>query len=356
MFPLEQKGDFTATVKKKYENIRATYDKKADYSYISLADARKNRLKIDWDQTTIYKPRFTGTRMFFDYPLEEIAEYIDWTFFFHAWKMNGKYPAILTDPVKGVEATRLFNDARRLLADITGKKMLIARGVVGLWPCNANGDDVEVYADESASRVINTIRFLRNQQLKEDGQPNLCLADYIAPKKSGLVDYIGGFAVTAGLGVEEWVAIYEKELDDYHAIMIKILADRLAEAFAELMHQRVRKEFWGYAQDEQLDVNSMIREAYQGIRPAPGYPACPEHSEKQTLFDLLEADKNLNISLTENYAMYPGASVSGYYFSHPLAQYFNLGRISKDQVIAYAKRKNISFELTEKLLNTNLNY
>ncbi len=352
----EIKPDFTNSIKKRYEGIRNTYDKKANYSYISLPAARKNKLNISWENASIYRPQFIGNKVFFDYPLNEIARYIDWTFFFHAWKMNGKYPAILTDPVKGIEATRLFNDAQRLLNEITSKNMLIARGVVGLYPCNSIGDDIEVYTDETCSTVQTTFRFLRNQQLKDSGQPNLCLADFIAPKESGIVDYMGGFAVTAGLGVEEWVARFEQELDDYQAILVKVLADRLAEAFAELMHHRVRKEFWGYAKEEQLDVFAMIREEYQGIRPAPGYPACPEHSEKRTLFDLLEADKKLDIQLTENYAMYPGASVSGFYFSHPLAQYFNLGRISKDQIIDYAKRKNFSFEQTEKLLNTNLNY
>jgi 5-methyltetrahydrofolate--homocysteine methyltransferase len=352
----EAKKDFTDAIKKKYKGIRNTYDKKADYSYISIADARKNKLKIDWDTTKIYSPQFIREKVFFDYSLEEIAKYIDWTFFFHAWKMNGKYPAILTDPVKGAEATKLFNDAQRLLNEITSKKMLIARGVIGLYPCNSTGDDIEIYTDETCSKVLTTFRFLRNQQLKDSGQPNLCLADFIAPKESGITDYMGGFAVTAGLGVEEWVSIFEKDLDDYNSILIKVLADRLAEAFAELMHQRVRKEFWGYSKGEQLDVFGMIREEYQGIRPAPGYPACPEHSEKRTLFDLLEADKKIGIQLTENYAMYPGASVSGFYFSHPLAQYFNLGRISKDQVLDYAKRKSFSVELTEKLLNTNLNY
>jgi len=352
----EAKKDFTGSVKKKYEGIRNTYDKKASYSYISIGDARKNKLKTEWAPTTIYKSQIIGNKVFYDYSLEEIAEYIDWTFFFHAWKMNGKYPAILTDPVKGAEATKLFNDARRLLNEITGKKMLIARGVIGLYPCNSTGDDIEVYADESCSEVLTTFRFLRNQQLKDSGQPNLCLADFVAPKESGIVDYMGGFAVTTGLGVEEWVSRFEQELDDYQAILIKILADRLAEAFAELMHARVRKEFWGYAAVEKLDVPAMIREEYQGIRPAPGYPACPDHSEKRTLFDLLDAEGKVAIKLTENYAMYPAASVSGFYFSHPLAQYFNLGRISKDQLVEYAKRKSLSFDLAEKLLNTNLNF
>ncbi len=350
------KKDFCCSVKKKYEGIRNSYDKKADYSYVSLADARKNRLKIVWKNHKVYKPQFIGNKVFFDFPLEEIQHFIDWTFFFHAWKMNGKYPAILTDPVKGAEASKLFSDARQMLKEITEKKMLIARGVIGLYPCNSIGDDIELYSDETRSQVISTFRFLRNQQLKDPGQPNLCLSDFIAPKESSMVDYIGGFAVTTGLGVEEWVSGFEQELDDYNAILIKILADRLAEAFAELMHHRVRTEFWGYDKEEKLEVADMIREEYQGIRPAPGYPACPEHSEKRALFDLLGADKQVDIKLTENYAMYPAASVSGFYFSHPLSQYFNIGRISKDQLTDYAKRKNFSFEHAEKLLNTNLNF
>ena len=352
----EVKPEFTGAIKKKYEHLRNTYDKKADHTYITLPEARNNKLKIDWETFEIYTPQYTGNRVFLDFPLEEIVPYIDWTFFFHAWKMNGKYPAILTDPVKGAEAQKLFNDAQAMLKDITANKMLTARGVVGLYPCNSTGDDVEVYTDATRSEVMTTFRFLRNQQQKEAGQPNLCLADYIAPGESGKIDYIGAFAVTAGLGADEWAARYEQDLDDYNAILVKILADRLAEAFAELLHHRVRKEFWGYAADEELDVFSMIREEYQGIRPAPGYPACPEHSEKRPLFDLLDAEKQAGISLTENYAMYPGASVSGFYFSHPLSQYFNLGRISKDQLTDYATRKSFSFERAEKLLNTNLNF
>jgi 5-methyltetrahydrofolate--homocysteine methyltransferase len=352
----EAKPEYTESVRKKYADLRDQYDKKGDYSYIPLSEARKNKLKVDWENYQIPKPHFLGNKYFFDYPLEEIRPFIDWTFFFHAWKMNGRYPAILSDPVKGPEAHKLFDEAQELLDAVTEKKMILARGVIGFYPCNAVGDDVEIYNDDNRTKVLQTFRFLRNQQKKAPGQPNLNLADFVAPKESGFVDYMGGFAVTAGLGVEEWVGVYEKELDDYNAIMIKILADRLAEAFAEMMHQRVRKEFWGYASAEQIDIPSMIREEYQGIRPAPGYPACPEHSEKRVLFDLLEADQQIGIHLTENYAMFPGASVSGFYFSHPQAQYFNLGRISKDQVIDYARRKNISVERAEKLLNTNLNY
>ncbi len=343
-------------IKKKYQEVRQSYDKKANQHYITLGEARKNRLKIEWKNSKITKPQLIGNKVFFDYPLEEIFPYIDWTFFFHAWKINGKYPGILQDPVKGKEARKLFEDAQSALRDIIRKKMLIARAVIGFYPCNSNGDDVDVYADESRSSVLTTFHFLRNQQEKEPGQPNLCLGDFIAPRESEMIDYIGGFVVTAGLGVEEWAMNYEKELDDYNAIQIKILADRLAEAFAERMHERVRKDFWGYARDERLEVPAMIRENYTGIRPAPGYPACPEHSEKRILFDLLEADKQIDVHLTETFAMYPGASVSGFYFAHPQARYFNLGRISKDQVTDYAKRKNLSFEKAEKLLNPNLNY
>ncbi len=352
----EFKPAYAETIKKKYQSMRDHYDKKANHTYIALTDARKNRIKIDWNSHHILKPNLIGTKLFYDYPLEEIRKFIDWTFFFHAWKMNGKYPAIFNDPVKGTEARKLFDDAQKMLDDILGKKMLIARGIAGIYPCNSSGDDIEVYADVERRKVLCTFRFLRNQQQKEPGQPNLCLSDFVAPKESGKVDYIGGFAVTAGLGVEEWAEKFEQELDDYNAILVKILADRLAEAFAELMHQRVRKEFWGFASDEALDVPALIREEYQGIRPAPGYPACPDHSEKRTLFDLLEANSRADIQLTENFAMYPGASVSGFYFSHPQSQYFNLGRISKDQVTDYAKRKNISFDRAEKYLNTNLNY
>jgi 5-methyltetrahydrofolate--homocysteine methyltransferase len=352
----EARADFLNTVKKKYSAIRSQYESKVDHVYISLSEARKNKLKADWKNALISRPHMTGTRVFYDYPLEELVPFIDWTFFFHAWKLNGKYPQIFNDPVKGQEARKLYEDAQLLLNEVLRKKMLIARGIIGLFPCNSTGDDVEVYDDERRSKILTVFRFLRNQQKKEAGVPNLCLADFIAPRDSGIIDYIGCFALTAGLGVEEWASVYEKDLDDFNAIMVKILADRLAEAFAENMHQKVRKEFWGYAGEEALDVTSMIREEYQGIRPAPGYPACPEHSEKRVLFDLISAETKVDIKLTENFAMYPAASVSGYYFSHPLSQYFNLGKISRDQVADYARRKGISVERSEKLLHMNLNY
>jgi 5-methyltetrahydrofolate--homocysteine methyltransferase len=309
-----------------------------------------------FEPDVIHKPSFTGNKYFDDFPLEELREYIDWTFFFHAWKMNGKYPAIFKDPVKGIEARKLFDDAQKMLDEMVMKKMILAKGAIGFYPCNSSGDDIELYADEKRSSTIATFRFLRNQQKKEEVSPNLCLADFIAPGVKGPVDYIGCFAVTAGLGIEEWVSYYESQLDDYSAILVKILSDRLAEAFAERLHQLVRKEYWGYAREENLDLAAILKEEYQGIRPAPGYPACPEHSEKDLLFSLLDAEKHTGISLTENFAMYPAAAVSGFYFAHPESHYFALGKIAKDQVIDYAKRKNISLELAEKLLNTNLNY
>jgi 5-methyltetrahydrofolate--homocysteine methyltransferase len=352
----DQNKEYIASYKKKYQHISRQYEQKKDNSYISLTDARKNRFKTDWKNIRILKPYQIGNKVFVDYPLEELKPYIDWTFFFHSWRITGKYPAIFEDPVKGIEARKLFEDANRLLDEIINKKMLIARGTIGIYCCNAIGDDVEVYPDETRSTPLSTFRFLRNQQAKEKGQANFCLADFIAPRESGVGDYIGLFAVTAGLGVEEWVGYYQQELDEYHAILIKILSDRLAEAFAERMHQRIRTEFWGYATNEKLDIPSLFREAYTGIRPAPGYPACPDHSEKRIIFDLLEADKQVDIQLTENYAMYPGASVSGYYFAHPESQYFNLGKISRDQVTDYSRRKGIPLEQAEKLLHTQLNY
>lgn len=347
---------FRESVRKKYEQIRQDYEGRSSMTYLTIQEARKNRLRLTWPDYKPPRPHRTGTICFYDYPLEELIPYIDWTFFFHAWKLNGKYPAILEDPVKGSEARKLLADAKKMLQEICDKKMLLAKGVAGIFPCNASGEDVLIYRDDSRTSVLTTFHFLRNQEKKEASQPNLCLADFVAPRDSGIPDYIGGFAVTAGLGVEEWVSFYEQQMDDYHAILIKILADRLAEAFAERLHQLVRKEYWGYAEAEELAVPDLLREEYRGIRPAPGYPACPDHSEKQVLFDLLMVCKQIDISLTESFMMYPAASVSGYYFSHPESRYFNLGKIGKDQLAEYAKRKNLSFEHAEKLLGQNLNY
>jgi 5-methyltetrahydrofolate--homocysteine methyltransferase len=353
----ENKKTYGEKIKLHYQDLRRQYeDSRLESQFVSLREARENRLKLNFSPDVIQKPSFTGNKYFYDFPLAELREYIDWTFFFHAWKINGKYPAIFEDPVKGSEAIKLFDDAQKMLDEMVMKKMILAKGVIGFYPCNSSGDDVEIYADELRSKIIAIFHFLRNQQKKEASSPNLCLADFIAPGDKGLVDYIGCFAVTAGLGIEEWVRYFESQLDDYSAILIKILSDRLAEAFAERLHQLVRKEYWGYAREENLDVMAILREEYLGIRPAPGYPACPEHSEKNVLFSLLDPEKQTGISLTENFSMVPAASVSGYYFAHPESHYFALGKIGKDQVSDYARRKNISLELAEKLLKTNLNY
>jgi 5-methyltetrahydrofolate--homocysteine methyltransferase len=353
----DQKDEYARNIKAHYADMRIEYESTRTVNqYISLEEARKNKFNPDWQQFPVVRPRILGNKYFVEYPLEEIRKYIDWTFFFHGWKLNGKYPAIFNDPVKGEEARKLFEDAQQMLQRMLDQKMVTAKGVIGLYPCNSIGEDVEIYADETRSEILQTVHFLRNQQKREDNSANYSLADFILPKETGKIDYIGFFAVTAGLGTDEWAKHYQDELDDYNSIMVKILADRLAEAFAELMHEKVRKESWGYAEKEMLQVTALLKEEYTGIRPAPGYPACPEHSEKRILFNILDAEKHTGISLTENFAMYPAASVSGYYFAHPDSRYFGLGKIGKDQVTDYARRKNLSFEQAEKYLNTNLNY
>jgi len=351
------KQKYVKEIKEKYSDIRIQHEsKEKDKTYISFEKACENKLKIDWDQNQITRPQFIGNKYFENYPLEEIKDYIDWTFFFHAWKLNGKYPKIFEDPVKGDEAKKLFDDANVLLEKIIQEKMLVAKAAIGLYPANSVGEDVMVYKNESGKEIETIFHFLRNQQQKDKGVPNLCLADFIAPKDSGIIDYIGGFAVTAGLGLKKWTDYYESKHDDYNSIMVKLLADRLAEAFAELIHQRVRKKFWAYANTENLSLAKMLKRNYRGIRPAPGYPACPDHSEKATLFRLLDVEENTGISLTENFAMYPTASVSGYYFAHPKSHYFNVAKIGTDQVEDYAKRKDVNVEEVERLLGVNLNY
>jgi 5-methyltetrahydrofolate--homocysteine methyltransferase len=346
---------FTSEIRHKYQALKTKHEnRKQEDVYLSLTEARQNGLKVVWDDTPVHTPSFTGNMTLEDYPLEDLVSHIDWTFFFHAWKIPGKYPEIFDDPVKGEEARKLYDDAREMLKDIVDRKMLMARGVFGFYAAGSDGEDVQIYNDPDRKQVRAVLHFLRNQELKADGVPNLSLADFIAPRDSGRTDYIGLFAVTAGIGIEKWVKHYESQLDDYRSIMIKILADRLAEAFAERLHERVRKEFWGYAAEENLQVGDLLKEEYQGIRPAPGYPACPEHSEKQTLFELLDARAKAGISLTENFAMYPAAAVCGYYFSHEFSRYFNLGRISHEQVEDYARRKRISIDVAEKYLRQNL--
>lgn len=330
--------------------------RKSNKKYLTLKKARANKTELDWSTYTPPKPSFTGIKVFDNYSLEELSEYIDWTPFFSSWQLAGKFPAILTDEVVGVEAQKLYNDARSILRRIIDEKWLTARAVIGFFPANAvNDDDIEVYDDETRAAAKTLLHNLRQQAQKAPGRPNISLTDFVAPKGEQ-ADYIGGFAVTTGLGIEEHVKRYEEDLDDYNAIMVKALADRLAEAFAERMHERVRKEFWGYAADEAFDNNDLVAEKYRGIRPAPGYAACPEHTEKQTLFSLLDVEKKIGIKLTESCAMYPAASVSGFYYAHPDSKYFGVGSISKDQVEDYAERKEMNLEEAERWLAPSLNY
>ncbi len=322
---------------------------------ISLEAARANKTPIDWASNEIAKPEFLGVKSFEDFPLEQIAPYIDWTPFFNTWELAGSYPKILKDEIVGEQATKLFEDAKELLAQIIKDKSLRARAVYGFFPANSVGDDIELYTDETRTKVLTTLCTLRQQQEKRTGQFNQALSDFIAPKDSGKPDYIGAFAVTAGIGVDELVAKFKADHDDYNAIMTQALGDRLAEAFAELMHKKAR-EIFGYGQAENISVEELIKEKYRGIRPAPGYPACPDHTEKRKLFDLLQAEERAGITLTESFAMHPASSVSGWYFAHPESKYFAVGRIEKDQVEEYAERKGIEVVEAERWLAPNLNY
>lgn len=353
----DKREAFLANVKEEYEMLRERHRNSRDTKkYISIDKARENRTPIEWNGYSIKKPEVMGTMTFNDYSLEELAEYVDWTPFFATWELRGRFPRILEDEVVGVEATKLYNDAKALLQKIVDEKWLTANGVIGFWPANSVGDDIEIYTDDTRTEVLTTLHHIRQQNQKATGQPNFCLTDYIAPKDSGVADYMGGFAVTAGLNIEPWLEQYAKDHDDYNSITLKALADRLAEAFAERMHERVRKEFWGYEPAEALSSEDLIAERYTGIRPAPGYPACPEHTEKATLFDLLDATNATGIQLTESMAMTPAASVSGWYFSHPDSKYFGTGKIAKDQVVDYAERKGMSLEEAERWLAPVLNY
>jgi 5-methyltetrahydrofolate--homocysteine methyltransferase len=373
------KEDFVAKIKAEYVQAREQHKgKKAATKWLTLEQARANKTKIGWSGYEPVKPAaLTGSfsvdaqrvaptvvtdrghalLRFDDHPLAEIAEYIDWTPFFHTWEMKGSYPKILDDPDKGAEAKKLFDDAETMLQQIIDGKWLTASAVFGLFPANSvDDDDIEVFASDDRTDVLTRLHHLRQQTEKPPGRPNQCLADFVAPKGSGLKDYMGAFAVTAGLGIETKLAEFEKDHDDYHGIMLKALADRLAEAFAELLHQRVRKEFWGYAADEQLGNDALIKEQYKGIRPAPGYPACPEHTEKNLLWKLLDVENNAGIQLTESMAMWPAAAVSGWYFAHPESKYFAVGRINRDQVEDYARRKGLSVEEAERWLAPSLGY
>ncbi|MEL7029630.1 MAG: vitamin B12 dependent-methionine synthase activation domain-containing protein, partial [Pseudomonadota bacterium] len=321
-----------------------------------LQAARDNAPALDWSAYEPPAPTFTGVRAFREYDLAELAPYIDWTPFFASWELAGRYPQILDDNVVGPSARSLFKDAQEMLARIVDEKWFTAHGVVGFWPASRVGDDIAIYADETRGGEIARLHTLRQQMVKDASKPNFALADYVAAQDSGKADYVGGFAVTAGHGEDDVARDFEKRHDDYGSIMVKALADRLAEAFAERLHERVRKEFWAYAPDEDLSPEQLIAEAYRGIRPAPGYPAQPDHTEKRTLFDLLQAENHTGIELTESYAMTPGSSVSGLYFAHPESLYFGVGRIERDQTEEYAVRKGMSTAEAEKWLAPILNY
>ncbi|MCT4560937.1 MAG: methionine synthase [Crocinitomicaceae bacterium] len=350
-----KKKDFVEKIKTEYQTLREHHEKhRAAKSLLSLEAARKKALQLDFTEETICAPKQLGTHVFESFDLNEIREYIDWTPFFQTWELHGKYPRILQDEVVGVEAQRLFDDAQKMLDRMIALEWIEARAVVGLFPANRVGDDIEVYSDQSRSQVIHTIRSIRQQTEKTQSAPQLALSDFIGPKE-GLVDYIGGFVVSTGFGVDEQVKKFEEDHDDYSSIMVKALADRMAEAFAELMHEKVRKDLWGYATEENFDNEALIQEKYRGIRPAPGYPACPDHTEKIGLFDLLGATEITGVSLTESLAMMPAASVSGWYFAHPHAKYFGVGKISMDQVEDLAKRNGRSTEEMERWLSSIIN-
>jgi 5-methyltetrahydrofolate--homocysteine methyltransferase len=345
------KEQFVADTKAEYEEVRiARAARQKDVKRQPLEAARANKPKVSYDGITPPKPSFDGVRVFDDFPLEELVPRIDWTPFFQTWELAGSYPAILKDERVGEAARNLWADAQAMLTKVVAEKWLHARAVVGFFEANSDGAEDIVLKNGT---VIHTIR---QQMVKNDGRPNYALADFVAPRDSGLTDWLGAFVVTTGIGLEDRVAAFKETQDDYSAIMLTALADRLAEAFAERLHERVRHELWGYAPDEQLDNAAIIKEQYQGIRPAPGYPACPDHTEKRTLFDLLEAEKNAGVQLTESFAMLPASAVSGFYFWHPQSQYFGVGKIEKDQVEQYAARKGMDVATAERWLAPILNY
>ncbi len=357
----EDNKEYVSSVSEKYRKMRETHaSRHEEKNLLSIADARNNRLKTDWNSYKIIEPFKPGYHLIEEIDLKELSKYIDWTFFFFAWKLSGKYPAIFSDPVKGAEAKKLFADAQHYLDEIISKKLITAKAVFGLYPAVSEGDDIIVYSDRKGNtpqaplkggEEVKFFRFLRNQEQKEKGVPNLSLSDFIAPQTSGLTDYLGAFVVTADIDDKKF-RLYKE--DDYATIMIRILSDRFAEAAAEWLHEKVRKEYWGYAAGEDLTIEEMLSVKYKGIRPAPGYPACPDHTEKRVLFDLLDAEASIGVGLTENFAMTPPATVSGYFFSHPASSYFNIGRIGTDQLKDYAARKNMTVEEAARWLAPNL--
>jgi len=353
----DERPKVIARIREDYARMAETHARgRVEKARTSIADARVNRLKLDWQTYAPPKPTFLGTHSFRGYDLAELARYIDWTPFFQAWELKGAYPRILQDDKYGEAARHLFDDARAMLKQLVEEKWLKANAVVGFWPANSVGDDIEIYADESRTRKIATLHTLRQQMAREGDKANLALADFVAPKESGVADYIGGFAVTAGIGEEDMARRFERANDDYSKIMVKALADRLAEAFAEALHEKVRHQLWAYAPGEKLSNEQLIAEDYAGIRPAPGYPAQPDHTEKRTLFKLLDAEKATGLKLTESCAMWPAAAVSGLYFSHPDSRYFGVGKIGRDQVQDYAARKGWSLDEAERWLAPILNY
>ncbi|MFC2116022.1 methionine synthase [Bacteroidota bacterium] len=353
----KQKDGFIEQIRNEYHELRENYKSVGtQVEYLTLDEARKNSLKIDWSGSPIYKPSKTGIMVFDDFSIAEIREYISWIFFFLVWQLRGKWPDLLEDPKQGKEARKLYEDAIEMLDWIEEKNILKASGVVGFFPANSDGDDIEVYSGEDRKEILARFVNLRSQTKKENGIPNPCLSDFLAPRESGRIDYLGLFAVTAGLGIEKQLKKFEAEHDDYSSIMLKALADRLAEAFTELLHKKVRSEFWAYSPKEELSLEDMILEKYQGIRPAHGYPACPDHSEKETLFKLLNVPEHAGITLTESHSMFPAASVSGLMFANPESRYFFVGKIGKDQAKDYASRKGTDLDTVERWLASNLNY
>lgn len=352
---LAKNPEFLASVKDEYAQIRSLQDQRKPKEYLTLEQARANKTVIDWQKSPVYKANFTGVKQFLDFPLDKLREYIDWSFFFFAWELKGTFPEIFNDPLQGETARKLYVEANQMLDEMTEKKMVKANGVIGLWPANSEGDDIVLFADETRNVELGRFYHLRQQEKKKAGLANLCLSDFVAPVESGRADYCGAFAVTAGLGIEEWKEHYRKEHNDYKIIMLEALADRLSEAFAEYLHLVVRKELWGFSPNENLSLNELLHVDYQGIRPAPGYPACPEHSEKENLFNLLKAQE-AGIILTEHFAMYPNASVCGQFFAHPESRYFGVEKVGRDQVDDYARRRGVEVSFVEKFMATHLNY
>jgi 5-methyltetrahydrofolate--homocysteine methyltransferase len=354
----EARPGYYADIRSEYARIAAAHARgEENKQRLSLKAARANALKLNWSGNEVpQRPAFIGTKVLADYSIAELVPYIDWTPFFATWELTGKYPAILDDATVGPAARALFDDAQAMLRKITQERWFRAAAVVGFWPANSEGDDILVFGDEVRAKPIAVLHTLRQQLTRREGRANLALADFVAPRQSKLADYVGAFAVTAGIGEDEIAERFKRANDDYSSIMVKALADRLAEAFAERLHQRVRKEFWAYLPDEKLSNVELIAEKYRGIRPAPGYPAQPDHTEKEALFSLLDVDRRIGVKLTESFAMWPGASVCGLYFSHPESHYFGVGKIERDQVEDYARRKGWSIAEAEKWLAPILNY